>query len=105
MVSAYERLARRGMRERFIARLNALPPRAPKDEEILFRLADPEALRFFWNWPRPLFELHTWQRRACVLRAWCAQRLGWRRAVDENLRLARRFRRLAEFDRIGGGVQ
>jgi hypothetical protein len=98
MLSGYERLALQAARERLIARVKARPVRPPSPYEVLYRLADPEALRWFHHWRDPLSQLYTWQRRACVLRAWCARHLGWRDVVREDLRQARWFRRLAVSD-------
>jgi len=91
------------------------PKRAPvMDERELYAWANPEYLNRFWVTFPPPGAIEEWQRRACVLRAWCALRLSrqfrakddvvaseiWRRHARVELVNAARF---AEYARIRRG--
>lgn len=94
------RSASRSEKARIVARpslWDSLPP-----AHQLFKLADPKRLDAFWSMSTPSSERYEWKRRACVLRAWCALRLGWRDHARENLRLAAAFRRDAQLARARG---
>lgn len=83
------------------ARLEAADSSTPYRK--LHAAAHPTLMREGWNWPQPLSDLYTWQRRACLVRAWAAleivrvcahgpsMRWNWRRQARADLAMAKQF--------------
>lgn len=107
--AAYDRMVRAAQREERAKHLRAAShtERAPMiPEQELFSLANPLALLSFWGEVRSHGDMLMWQRRASVLRAWCALRLArqtgnaaWRKIAREELAHAAKFGRDERFAR------
>ena len=105
MSAAYRKLVRAGqndMRAKALRAAGEQGERAPMlPEQEIYGLANPLALFAFWNSVRAHGEMLMWQRRASVLRAWCALRIArqrnnsiwWRKICREELAAAAGYHR------------